>query len=98
MGTPNLSDPVPTLTDPVLGTLTYRRDWYEWSEWVGRVEFRPGEPVEFMFHEWRYGDESCADQLAKVRAAYLRLVENEWNLRQETVADLVARGLWPGVG
>jgi hypothetical protein len=25
----------PTIRDPVLGTLTYRRDYYEWSEWVG---------------------------------------------------------------
>jgi hypothetical protein len=94
----------PTLNDPVLGTLSYRRDWYEWSEWVGQVEFRPGQPIEVVFNEWRYSKDTCADQLARARATYRKLSEGEGResteafLREEVVSTLVAEGKWPGIG
>jgi hypothetical protein len=87
----------PTLTDPVLGTLSYRRDWYEWSQWDGRVEFQPGLWIDLVFNEWRYGDVGRLEQMAKCREIYLGLVGREEELRTDTVIDLKLDGLWPGV-
>lgn len=86
-----------TLTDAVLGTLQYKRDSYEWSEWIGRSEFKPGLPVEVVFNEWRYGKETREEQLAKVRKVYLDLIECESSIRVDAVCSLVIDGDWPGV-
>jgi hypothetical protein len=87
----------PTITDPVLGTLRYRRDWYEWSEWVGRAEFAPGREVEVVVMEPRFRGRGREREFEQARANFLTVREEEPELLADMICDLIGEGEWPGL-
>ena len=86
-----------TITDPVLGSLRYRRDWYEWSEWVGRAEFASGLEVEVVVMEPRFRSRGRERELEQARANFLALREEEPELLLDMICDLIGEGEWPGL-